>query len=113
MDIFKVGNTLGIGSIGMMNDGKVYRVETRDSVFCKITRGSVSSSVETKYMGWKVGDNKYNLVSTLSISAGSRFTKSVMTVDNNADNLATGLAKYEGCSFQVGKSESGWNYVSL
>ncbi len=113
MDIFKVGNTLGIGSIGMMNEGKVYRVEERDSVFCKIFNGNVFSSVETKYTGWKVGDKKYNLVSTLSISAGSRFTKNEMVVEENPDNLATGLAKYAGCNFTIGKSEQGWNYISL
>ena len=113
MDIFKVGNTLGIGSAGMMFDSKVFRVEKRDSVFCKIGNGPVKSTVETKYMGWKIGEKKYNLISTLSICAGSRFTKNEINVDSGADNFATGLAKYEGCSFKVGEFESGWNYISL
>ena len=113
MDIFKVGNTLGIGSPGMMNDSKVFRVEERDSVFCKIKDGPVKSSVETKYCGWKVGDKKYDLTSLLSINAGSRLTKNELTVTNNAENLATGLAKYEGCSFIASNNGQGWNYISL
>jgi hypothetical protein len=113
MDIFKVGNTLGIGSEGMMYDSKVYRVEKRDSVFCKIENGPVESTVETKYMGWQVGNKKYNMDSRISIDAGSRFTKNEIKIDNDADNFATGLAKYEGCSYKIGDSETGWNYISL
>ncbi|MBU1101855.1 MAG: DUF4861 domain-containing protein [Bacteroidetes bacterium] len=113
MDVFKVGNTLGIGSPGMMHDSKVNRVEKRDSVFCNIKTGPVKSLVQTKYMGWKVGDKKYDFTSTLSICAGSRLTLNEMSVNNDADNLVTGLAKYDGCSYTEGKFESGWNYIAL
>ncbi len=76
MDIFKVGESLGIGSIGMWYNNKVFTVSKTDSVECIIAEnGPISSDVYTKYYGWQVGKVKYNLFSNLSISAGSRLTK--------------------------------------
>ncbi|MBN1302470.1 MAG: DUF4861 domain-containing protein [Melioribacteraceae bacterium] len=114
MDIFKVGNSLGIGSIGMWNDGKVYRVEKTDSIFCKISQnGPVRSQVKTKYYGWNVGQNKYDLISTLSIAAGSRLTKNELEITGEPENISTGLAKYEGTKFLEGNTESEWSYIGL
>ena len=114
MDIFKVGSSLGIGSIGMMYDNEVIMVSKTDSIYCEISdNGPLLSSVKTNYFGWLVGENKYNLISTLSISAGSRLTKCELEISGNPDNLVTGLAKYEGTDFVRNNSNSDWTYISL
>ncbi len=114
MDIFKVGKSLGIGSIGMWHDDKVSMVSKTDSIYCEITEnGPVRSQVKTNYFGWLVGENKYNLESSLSITAGSRLTKTELTIERSPENLLTGLAKFEGTNFIKSNSENGWAYIAL
>jgi hypothetical protein len=114
MDIFKVGNSLGIGSIGMWYDNKVFMVSKTDSVFCEIPEnGPIVSTIKTKYFGWLVGEHKYDLVSTLSIAAGSRLTKCNLEISGNPENVVTGLAKYEGTDFIRNNGNGEWAYISL
>lgn len=114
MDIFKVGNSLGIGAFGMWCDGKVNMVSKTDSVTCKITKnGPVRSEIKTNYYGWSVKDKKYDVESKLSITAGSRLTKNLIKVTGNAENIVTGLAKYAGTTFMKGNAKKGWNYIAL
>ena len=114
MDIFKVGSTLGIGSFGMWYEGKVNMVSKTDSVYCEIPmNGPIISAVKTNYYGWKVGDEKFNLESKLSITAGSRLTKNELTISDNPENLVTGLAKYPGTNFFKSDSEGNWMYFAL
>jgi len=114
MDIFKVGNSLGIGSIGMWHDGKVNMVSKTDSVFCEITKnGPIKSEVKTNYFGWKVGEKKFNLESKLSITAGSRLSKNEIVISNDPLNIVTGLAKYPGTQFFQNDIAGKWSYIAL
>ncbi|OGU34652.1 MAG: hypothetical protein A2068_03550 [Ignavibacteria bacterium GWB2_35_6b] len=114
MDVFKVGSTLGIGSIAMLNEGKVNMVAKTDSNFYELlSNGPVQAAFKTTYNGWEVGKNKYDLKSYISINAGSRFTKQELIINNDAQNLTTGLAKYEGTNFIEKKTPGGWSYIAL
>ncbi len=114
MDIFKVGSSLGIGSIGMWANDKVNMVSKTDSVICSIPyTGPIEAKVNTKYYGWQVGDNKYDLNSSFSISAGSRLTKCELQISKGAENIVTGLAKYEGTELMKSNFKTGWNYLAL
>lgn len=114
MDIFKVGNSLGIGSLGMMSNGKVVMVSKTDSIYCAISKnGPIKSEVKTNYYGWQVVDKKFNVESRFSIIAGSRLSKHAIVIDGEPENLVTGLAKYEGTSFLKSNNKKGWNYISL
>ncbi len=114
MDIFKVGSSLGIGSIGMWATGKVNMISKTDSVVCSIPyTGPIEAKVNTKYFGWQVGDNKYYINSSFSISAGSRLTKSEINISDNADNIVTGLAKFKGTELIRSNYNTGWNYLAL
>jgi len=114
MDVFKVGSTLGIGSIAMINEGKVNMVTKTDSNFYELlSNGPVQAEFKTTYKGWEVGKNKYDLESFISINAGSRFTKQELIINNSAENLATGLAKYKGTNFIEKKTPGGWSYIAL
>lgn len=114
MDILKVGESLGIGSIGMWLDGKVHRVSTTDSVICRIVaNGPVYSQIRTKYFGWQVGGKKYDLVSDLSITAGSRLTRHKLHISETPDNLCTGIVKLpETKLIQESGSEGEWVYLA-
>jgi hypothetical protein len=113
MDIFKVGSSLGIGSIGMWAKGKVNMVSKTDSVISQINEnGPIRSTIETNYYGWLVDGKKYDLNAKLSINAGSRLTKCDLLIED-AENIATGLAKYEGTSFVKSNNKGDWQYISL
>lgn len=113
MDIFKVGSSLGIGSIGMWNDGKVNMVSKTDSVIWKLIKnGPLKSEFTTTYYGWLVGSNKYDLTSRISISARTRMTRCDLSIDE-AENLVTGLAKYEGTNFFKSDLNGNWQYIAL
>ena len=114
MDIFKVGNSLGIGSIGMWANDKVNMVSKTDSVICNIPHtGPIEAKVVTDYYGWQVGDKKYDLKSDLSIDAGSRLTKCNLQISGNPDNLVTGLVKHENTELIKSDKKEGWNFLAL
>ncbi|MBN1780559.1 DUF4861 domain-containing protein [bacterium] len=96
MDILKVGESLGIGSVGMWVNSHAERVSNTDSVICEITdNGPVYSRIRTGYYGWKPGFLSYNLISELSICAGSRMTKQTLHIQGNPPNLCTGIVKLD------------------
>jgi Domain of unknown function (DUF4861) len=114
MDIFKVGSSLGIGSIGMTNDAKIEMVSKTDEVTCEIScNGPILSEVKTNYKGWLVGDREYDLESKLSITAGSRITNANLMIHEDAENITTGLAKHENTEFMKSTNEGDWQYIAL
>ncbi|MBO8131023.1 MAG: DUF4861 family protein [Candidatus Marinimicrobia bacterium] len=113
MDIFKVGESLGIGTLGMYYQNKVHKVSNTDSVLCWIVSdGPIMAQVKIKYYGWKVGNNKYDVETDLSITGGTRLTRYDIRLDRDVDNLCTGLAKCSNCVF-LSSSDGGWNYIAL
>lgn len=112
MDILKVGEALGLGSIGMWVDDKAERVSVTDSVTCEIrTDGPLWSQIITRYFGWKVGSGTYDLVSDLSILAGSRLTEHTVRVAGNPPNVCTGIVKAESVSlFSSTDQNQDWMY---
>lgn len=113
MDVFKVGTSLGIGTIGMMGKEGVNKVSKTDSVICEIkSEGPLKAEIQTEYYGWLVDDKKYDLIANLSINAGSRLSKYELSI-KDAKNIVTGLAKFPGTSFVKGTSKGNWQYISL
>ncbi|MDP4172569.1 MAG: DUF4861 family protein [Bacteroidota bacterium] len=114
MDIFKVGESLGIGSIGMISDGKVFPVSKTDNISCHIpTDGPIKSSVFTKYSNWLVDSSKkFDLASLLSIQAGSRLTRTDIKISGNPDNICTGFAKHSGCAFIKDTTNYPYGYIA-
>jgi hypothetical protein len=96
MDILKVGNSLGIGTLGTWYDGKAHRVAETDSITCEILQnGPLQSAIKTIYYGWQAGDVKTDLVSVLSIHAGSRMTRHKVSLTAAIDNICTGIVRHE------------------
>ncbi len=115
MDILKVGESLGIGSIAMWEDGQANRVAVTDSVDCAVlANGPLYSQIRTRYFGWKVGSGMYVLISDLSITAGSRMTKNQLHIKGEGYNLCSGLAKHEATDYLQSNTDQGdWGYLAL
>lgn len=112
MDVLKVGSSLGVGALGTWLGDKALRVETTDSLTCEIVEnGVVESKIRTNYYGWKVGDVSTDVISELSIHAGSRLTRHDVSLSEALPNLCTGIVKHE--SGELFKYENGsWGYIA-
>ena len=114
VDVLKVGESLGIGSIGCWLNNKAERVAVTDSIYCEITySGVLESKITTTYFGWAVGDNKINLISKLSIQAGSRMTRHDLELSSAMDNLCTGIVKLPDAEYLLPESPKGeWTWLA-
>jgi len=115
MDVLKVGSSLGIGSIAMWVDEKAERVAITDSLESLVlSNGNIKSAIRTFYYGWMINDQKINLISDLSIEAGSRLTHHQISMDENVENLCTGIVKLEQSELitKVQEGASGWGYLA-
>lgn len=107
-DIYKIGNALGLGSVGALVDGKVVKVsEVSDRSWRIVVDGPVRSIVELMYKGWKVGNRSVDLTSRMTIWAGERGFEHRI-ISTNADGLAlvTGLPRKPGLS-EITRAEVG------
>jgi hypothetical protein len=92
MDLLKVGKTLGLGSIGRYENDSLYRFQLVDSVFCAVAKnGSLESEIVTNYYGWQTETEKTDLISVISIQAGSALTKHSVNLSNPITGFCTGL----------------------
>jgi hypothetical protein len=114
MDVLKVGKALGIGTLATYIDSMALRVEKTDSVTCLVKEnGSVYSAVETNYYGWKVGPDRFDVQSMLSIHAGTRLTHHQVTISGRPENLCTGIVKDKNARlFNNHGSASQWGYIA-
>ncbi|THH41811.1 DUF4861 domain-containing protein [Neolewinella litorea] len=112
MDVLKVGKALGVGSLATWHEAGALRVEQTDSVSAAIVaNGPVESRIRTRYHGWTVGDRTTDVVSELSIHAGSRLTRHDVALSDPLDNLATGIVKLEQGEVLQGQAGD-WAYLA-
>ncbi|MEL6941718.1 MAG: DUF4861 domain-containing protein [Bacteroidota bacterium] len=115
MDVLKVGKSLGIGALGMWLNGKAERVAETESLESKIiSNGIIQSKVRTSYHAWSINDQKVDLISDLSINAGSRLTHHELELSENVPNICTGIVKAENAELftNAQKGVSGWGYIA-
>ena len=113
MDVMKVGESLGIGSIAHFENGKARRVDEVDSVHTLISEnGPVFSAVTTKYHGWTVADG-IDLTSHISIHAGSRLTHQQIAFPGSGTPLCTGIGKDAKAKLFSSKgNKKAWGYLA-
>ncbi|MFV0290890.1 MAG: DUF4861 family protein [Mangrovibacterium sp.] len=109
-DIMKVGDALGIGSISHWVSDHVRRVDSVDSHVCEIAvDGLLQSVVKTTYNGWSYDGGKTDLISELTINAGSYLSKCHISLSNPIDNIATGIIKMPNTEIIQGENGE-WCY---
>lgn len=108
MDVMKVGKSLGLGSIGYLDNGTAIRVEKTDSVNCRITEnGAVYSSVLTNYKGWNTGTVKTDLKSVISIHGGTRLSHQQILMSPSLPAICTGIVKDQAATLITSKGDTG------
>jgi hypothetical protein len=114
MDVLKVGNSLGLGSIGFWDGTNAVRVAVTDSLYCKIIEnGNLYSSFKTKYYGWKDAGTSVDLISKISIFAGSRISWQKIKMSEIMDNLCTGIVKHDNGELITPENTVGkWSYIA-
>ncbi len=112
-DILKVGESLGIGTLAYWDGKKAQRIAETDSVYCKIAEdGNNRSEIKIDYYGWKIANTSINVNTSLSIETGSRATKYSVNIDNQLNNLCTGIVKMNETEVIEGFQKNGWNYYA-
>ena len=94
-DIYKIGDAIGIGSVGALVDGKVVKVaDVTERSWRIVSDGPVRSIVELSYKGWKVAGRSVDLTSRITQWAGERDFEHRITA-KNAEGLmlVTGLPR--------------------
>lgn len=91
VDVLKVGNSLGMGSLGFWNGEKAIRVEKTDSLKAAVENATEKSVVRVDYFGWEINDQKTDVHTELSIEPGSYLTKYSIELSEELPNLATGI----------------------
>ena len=113
MDIFKVGESLGIGSIAIWKDDRVNTISNTESTTCKITNdGLIKSNILTTYQNTKVGNTSFDILSLISIHAGSRLTRVDLTISDPVQIFCTGIAKHLDCPLIVDNKNLKWGYIA-
>ncbi len=101
-DILAVGNSLGLGGIGIIENNNPVRLGVRLDAeqsnvgmtsYNLITEGPVRSVFSIHYEDWDTGENSYNLENTVTIWAGSYSYRNDISLSstNVADTLAIGV----------------------
>jgi len=112
-DIFKVGNSLGIGSVAAFIDNNVVTISQTDSIKCNVVNNNVSSSVISEYFGWNARNEKVNIKINYKIFPGSRLTEVNIKTDKPVENICTGLAKHENTEFLSADNNGKWAYIGI
>ncbi len=95
MDILKVGNSLGIGAVGAVKNGKIFRLaDTRYHDFKIIAEGPVRSIFRLGFEGWIIDGDTLSANETITISAGRNGYSNTFEVTgkNIPDTLISGLS---------------------
>ncbi|TRX62048.1 DUF4861 domain-containing protein [Fulvivirga sp. M361] len=98
MDVLKVGNSLGAGSLAMLKNDSLYRLgKTRSAIFKKIADGPVRAIIQLSYKGWQVESKSYDMDEFVTIWGGKTWYHDKVVIKGSAsDTLVTGIVNMFG-----------------
>lgn len=94
VDVLKVGNSLGAGSIAYQYNDSLYRVGDNGIGTCTVlTEGPLRSIFRFNFENWKMGDQSLVVTHDVSIQAGTYFYESKVVYEGTAKktDLVTGI----------------------
>jgi hypothetical protein len=112
MDVLKVGNSLGAGSIGLMIGDSVYRLgDAARERFAILEEGPDRSRFRLDYDGWEVAGRSLDLDWEIGIEAGTYAYTSTVTITGlrGDEDLLTGIVNLH--SDRVYTEERGDRFV--
>jgi len=113
MDIFAVGNSLGIGSFGYWANSKVNGLAKVARTNCSIDyNGILESKLTTNYYYWQYNGGTTDIRSELSICAGSYLSRAHVVSTEEIDNLCTGFVRNDKGKLITSSDSTGeWSYI--
>jgi unsaturated rhamnogalacturonyl hydrolase len=117
MDIFKVGQSLGVGGFGYFGDKKkVEIVSAVDAWNVEVTdNGNLHSSFRIHYKGWQIAQKKLDVRADFSMTGGSRLVRTRLRLSDDLPNVAVGLIKHPGTELIQGSTNvtgTAYTYVA-
>ncbi|MES2442422.1 MAG: DUF4861 family protein [Pseudomonadota bacterium] len=110
MDIFQVNQTLGMGGIGVMRDGKVSQLGP-SAIRAQVFNGASVARVEVENRGFAGAGGPADLTTSYAISSGSRVTFVHASVTGAAPQMVAGLTLHPGV--HILESTTGkWRYIA-
>ncbi|EGF91738.1 glycosyl Hydrolase Family 88 family protein [Asticcacaulis biprosthecium C19] len=111
MDIFKVGETVGIGGIGVLRGGKAAQLGKAVISVKVLESGSGHAVSQVTNTGFDSAASR--LVTTLDITQGSALTRVKANATGTTQPLVTGLIKHPGVTVLKGEAGAGgWAYIA-
>ena len=101
MDILKVGNSLGAGSLAILAGDSLYGVRDHASTSFKIlAEGPVRSAFQLVHLGVNAGNHKVKVTEHITIWKGRYGYENIVTMDgfSEGDQLATGIVNLKSDS---------------
>lgn len=111
-DILKVGDGIGIGSIGRYQDGKVLHLNEVDSTFASVENTLDHSIVNVEYYGWKTGNDLIDFKSILTIAPDRRYTKHTIQASKEISGICTGIVDHKVEYFTKESTDKKWGYIA-
>lgn len=92
-DIFKVGDSIGIGAVAAWKDGALIKAaDVTARQWRVISTGPVRAMVEVTYGGWRIGGRRFDVTSRITQWAGERgFYHTITAKDADGLMFTTGL----------------------
>lgn len=110
MDIFKVGDSLGIGGLGRVSKNKAVQLG-KSAISARIlSQGPVSSTAEVVNTGF--ADGKATLTTHYTLHAGSALTFVTAKAEGSPEPLATGFARHKGVKLFRSEGKGEWAYMA-
>lgn len=112
MDIFKVGDTVGVGAIGRLRGGKA--VQLGPSTISVMIDSAAPARASAEVTNSKLDGADGVLVTRYTIEAGSALTRvSAKARSGDGAPFVTGLTKHDGATVVEAEADStGWAYVA-
>ncbi len=113
MDILHNGDSLGVGSVGTWENGAAVKLSDIQTLSVRILEsGPVYALLRLSYGGWQTASGTYNVSADISITAGSRVSKKVVSIDGNIPNLCAGMPKHDQATVVPPPSTSDWTHLA-
>ena len=106
MDVLKVGNSLGAGSIALSVNDSLYRIgDNGFGTFKRLFEGPLQSEFMFGFPEWKAGKDSFNINQYISITAGKYRYKSSLITGRAGSSVAfvTGIVNMHSDSLYVEK----------
>lgn len=112
MDIFKVGESLGMGGIGTLRSGRAEQIGPSRITVTVTEKGPERAAIRVDNRGWRGAAGPVDLTTTYAIAAGSRITQVTAASSDPATPIVAGLTHHPGVTVLRSKAKRGWGYIA-